>query len=194
MAFLTLVKHSSPKIVPSRPANEWELSDEGISRCAWLADKLTKADLSSLYSSPEPKARETAEIVGQKLGIETTVLEGLQENDRTGFPYIDNETEWKQRFRDFFEKPTQRVIGDESANEALSRFSQAVSQIVERHPQQNIGIVAHGTVISLFTAHYNGVSPFEIWDSLNPLPAFVSVRVPGYEIEIAPRGFPKQRN
>lgn len=124
--------------------------------------------------------------------IQSSSLGDLQENDRTGFPYFDDETEWKRRFRDFFDQPTQRSIGKESANEALDRFSAAILRIVGAHPGENLGVIAHGTVISLFAAHQNNeIAPFAVWEALNPLPAYMSFHVPGYKTEIAPRGFRK---
>ena len=159
-------------------------------RCEWLARQLETQSLAILYSSPEAKARQTGEIVGRKLGVNSLVFEGLQENDRTGFRFFENEVEWKRRFKDFFQQPTQRLIGNESANEALARFSEAVFRIVSRHSGQNIGIVAHGTVISLFAAHHGDAAPFQIWDSLNPLPAFLALRLPGYTLELGPTAFP----
>lgn len=190
MTRLVLVKHSKPEITPSRPANEWALSKDGESRCGWLVEELSGLGISTLYTSPEPKAQQTAEIVSKRLGIDATVCEGLHENDRTEFLYINNEAEWKQRLREFFAHPAQRLIGNESANESLARFSEAVSWIVALHANKNVGVVAHGTVISLFIANENNVSPFEIWESLNPLPAYLSVLIPSYEIEITPKGYP----
>ncbi|MGI9289235.1 MAG: histidine phosphatase family protein, partial [Pseudomonadales bacterium] len=111
-----------------------------------MADELAGLGVSVLYSSTETKAQQTAGIVSQRLRIDTTVVEDLHENDRTEFPYINDEDEWKRRFREFFAQPTQRLIGKESANEALARFSQAVIRIVDHHPDKIIGVVAHGTV------------------------------------------------
>ncbi len=191
MARLVLIKHSLPEMVQLRPAREWVLSQEGITRCAWLAGELSRLGVSVLYSSTETKARQTSEIAARQLGLVNTALQDLHENDRTGLSYIDSRDAFQQRFIEFFAEPTKRVIGNESADEACTRFSRALQSIVEDHPDEQVGVVAHGTVISLFTARHNRVSPFAIWQSLNPLPAYLSLHVPGYAIETAPRGYPK---
>ncbi len=191
MTRLVLIKHSLPEIVRSRPARDWILSNEGISRCVWLAEELARLGVSVLYSSTETRARQTAEITARRLGLVCTTLEDLRENDRTGLPYIDDSDAWQQRFAEFFARPARRVIGNESADEACERFARALQSIVEDHSHERVGVVAHGTVISLFTARHNRVSPFTVWQSLNPLPAYLSVGVPGYAIHTAPRGYPE---
>ncbi len=179
---LILVKHSMPEIDRASPAREWRLSSDGKARCAWLARELLEFRPTVLRSSGEPKAAQTAEIVGSILGIAAACVDGLHENDRTDFPYIHEKNEFEQRFRDYFNNPDARLIGRESANEALARFRDAVSRIVEEHPGETVCVVAHGTVISLFVARYNNVSPFAIWKSLDPLPAYITVALPNYKI------------
>jgi broad specificity phosphatase PhoE len=181
MSVLLLVKHSIPEIDPSIPARDWRLSSEGKRRCVWLARELAKFKPEFLCSSIERKARETAEAVGTHLGLASQCCDGLHENDRTDFPYIDDPAELEERFRAFFENPWRRLIGRETANDALARFNRALSDIVATRPSETICVVAHGTVISLFIARYNAVPAFEVWDSLSPLPAYIAVRLPGYE-------------
>lgn len=189
MPVMVLVKHSMPKIDPLIPARDWQLSNEGKHRCVWLTRELAKFQPSLLCSSVERKAKETADLVGNSLGLAPECIDGLQENDRTNFPYIDDATEFEQRFQAFFDNPMRRLIGHESASEALTRFGDAVSRIVAKRPGQGICIIAHGTVISLFVAQHNAVSGFDIWRSLSPLPAYIAVSLPGYECTEPVKGF-----
>lgn len=189
MPVMVLVKHSMPRIDPLVPARDWQLSIEGRRRCAWLARELARFQPAFLYSSAERKAQETADLVGNSLGLAPECIDGLQENDRTGFPFIDDPTELEQRFQAFFDNPTQRLIGNESANEALARFGEAISRIIEKQSSQSICVVAHGTVISLFVARHNAVSGFDVWRSLNPLPAYIAVNLPAYEYTELAKGF-----
>jgi broad specificity phosphatase PhoE len=59
-----LVKHSSPEIVENIPARRWNLSDEGKIRAQKLADKLVKYHPDVIFSSDEPKAQQTDDIIG----------------------------------------------------------------------------------------------------------------------------------
>lgn len=185
MTRLFLIKHSMPQIDPSRPALEWRLSEDGRNRCAWLAGQLAGQGLDAIVSSHERKAIETATLVGEALNIRPTVQDGLQENDRSAFPFIEDKTEWEQRFVEFFESAEEQVIGNESAAAALARFDAAVHTALEG-AVGNVAIVAHGTVISLFVSRYNRVDPFAMWKSLNPLPAFIELDVPGFNQDRPP--------
>ena len=188
MKKLVLIKHSLPEIDPSIDARDWRLSEEGRQRCVWLAGQLASAGLTSIVSSQEPKAAETAELLGEHLGLPVAVRQGLHENDRTGFPFIEARSAWEQRFVEFFASPSERLIGNESADDAFSRFDAAVRASVQQ-ASGNIAIVAHGTVISLFASRYNPMDVFELWQSLNPLPAFLVVDLAGYRLREPPLAF-----
>ncbi len=63
-ASLILVKHSAPLVDPATPVQDWPLSPEGRTRCAWLSDRLAALDVDVLYTSPQAKAWETVDRVG----------------------------------------------------------------------------------------------------------------------------------
>ena len=46
--------------------------------------------------------------------------------------------------------------------------------------EETIAIIAHGTVITLFAAQYNLVSPFELWQTLT-LPSFICMNSESFE-------------
>jgi broad specificity phosphatase PhoE len=52
---------------------------------------------------------------------------------------------------------------------------------VESHPNQNLAIVAHGTVISLFVSRLTNADPFLLWKRLG-LPSFVVLSLPDSQI------------
>jgi broad specificity phosphatase PhoE len=124
-----------------------------------------------LVSSEEPKAIETAQIVGERLRIETRTAPDLDEHRR---PFVDRPEEFERLMQRFFAEPDQRVFGDESANEALARFAAAVDAAVGAQGAGNPAIVAHGTVISLYAAPLFGVGAGALWQRLQ-MPSFVVV-------------------
>ncbi len=175
MPRLFLIKHSMPEIDPELESTHWQLSPEGKRRCAWLASELTGQNIAILYSSIETRAFQTAERVARNLHIPVRTVPGLQENDRTDFPFIPDVAEWQHQFRNFFNQPTEQVIGRESANEAGQRFATAIQGLTASYPDRDIAVVCHGTVLTLFTAMYNKIDPFELWQSLVPLPAYLAL-------------------
>lgn len=168
---LILIRHSLPDVVEGVPAHVWELSDEGRARVGKLAEKLSQYQLEVIGSSVEPKARETAEILCKTLGIDIVVMDGLHEHERESVALVSKE-EFQSLVRELFEKPDDFVFGNETAAQALVRFKKSVELMMKLYDGKHMAIVAHGTVISLFTAWLTGVDGYLFWEDLG-LPAFV---------------------
>lgn len=168
---LILVKHSLPEILEDVPAREWHLSEDGRERARELAGKLNRYQPGIIVSSVEPKARETAAILGENLGLEFHKVEGLHEQDRSRESY-HSKVKFQALVRELFDKPNQLVFGNETAHEALVRFRQAVEFVLNSYNDKTIVLVAHGTVISLYVSWLTGCDGYSLWKELG-LPAFV---------------------
>jgi len=168
---LILVKHSLPRVLEDIPAREWRLCDEGRDRTYALVEKLIVYRPDIVISSVEPKARETASILAEKLELEYQVVDGLHEHDRSGSPHYSTD-EFQKLVREFFERPSVLIFGRESADQALQRFRHTVNSILDLYRDQTIVIVAHGTVISLYISWLTGYDGYELWKELG-LPSFV---------------------
>lgn len=171
METLILVKHSLPELNPSAPANKWPLSSEGRTRALALGACLAAYRPGAIFTSPEPKASETAQVVGRRLGLGVTALEGLHEHERGSIGWVSRKA-LQSGVADFFRFPDRRVFGDESADEAHARFSAAVERASLAREAGTAMVVAHGTVIALFVSRLAQVAPFPLWQRLG-LPSFV---------------------
>jgi len=180
MKNLILVKHSLPEVVPKIPASEWVLSKPGQVRCLALAHRLEPYSPDIIISSIEPKAVETAQIIAAQINKPLDTAQGLHEHDRTGVDFLGRE-EFEARLNDFFKRPDQLVLGRETAHLALARFSKALSLVEIEHPDKNIVVVAHGTVITLFVQEFNALEAFAFWRNLD-LPSFVVLSWPGHKL------------
>jgi broad specificity phosphatase PhoE len=170
---LILIKHSLPGIREEIPASLWQLSEEGIRRAHLLAPQLARYGIQKVFSSQEPKAAETAEILAVDLKLPWQTLPNLHEHVRpidTNF----SQAAFEADVAAFFARPDELVFGSETADQAHERFRTAVIGILEESVGQNLAIVAHGTVISLFVARACGMEPFGLWKSLG-LPACVII-------------------
>lgn len=184
MRHLILVKHALPEIDPAIPSRRWRLGPEGRRRCAALAGRLAPYAPAAIVSSREPKAAETAELVAGRLRLVSEMVEGLQENDRTGLGYL-GDAEYEARFARFFAEPEALVVGRETAARAEERFATAVEGVIARHAAHgdtpvrggSLVIVAHGTVISLYVARHAGIAPYPFWRRLG-LPSFAVLALP----------------
>jgi broad specificity phosphatase PhoE len=172
---LILVKHSVPEIQNDRPARAWKLSPEGRLRAQLLSERMRSYPVEAVFSSVEPKAVETAQIIAAACDVELQVVEGLQEHDRSNVPYLAR-PEFESAVQQFFRQPDTLVFGRETADQAYERFSDAITSLLEKYKNQEIVIVAHGTVISLFVSRLTGTSAFLLWEKLG-LPSFVVIDI-----------------
>ncbi len=174
---LVLVRHSLPEFVTGVPASHWQLSEEGRRRSHRLADRLAAYDLAAVVTSAEPKAVETGQIVADSLDLSLETAPGLHEHERGVVRSTGDREAFQAQVSQLFERPDELVFGTETADQAHDRFAGAVAAVIERHPQGNLAIVAHGTVMALFVARATGLDPVPFWRSLG-LPAFAVLSLP----------------
>jgi broad specificity phosphatase PhoE len=185
---LILIKHSLPEMISALPARSWLLSETGRRRCKPLADMLAIHQPDVIITSVEPKALETGQIVASLLDKPCETAPGLHEHDRSNESFGTQE-QFQASVAEFFARPGKLVFGLETADQAHHRFSQALTGVLEQHPAQNVALVAHGTVITLFVARSVGLrfspalvgEPFAFWQRLG-LPSFVLLARPGFDI------------
>jgi len=168
---LILVKHAKPVVDPELSPSRWRLSDEGRESCGRLSAALRPFAPAAFFTSPQPKAMETAALVAPSFGTSAVPRDALREHDETGAPFFHTEAEFAQAIREFFARPNERVFGAESAQEALTRFTAEVEGLLSER-DGTVAVVSHGRVISLLVASRTQLDPFEIWQELT-LPSFV---------------------
>ena len=181
MSKLILIKHSLPEINPNIPASQWHLSELGRRRSELLADKLNEYALDVIMSSVEPKASETAQIMAHRLHKPFEIAEGLHEHERNRVPFGTVE-QFEKSVADFFVRPSELVFGEETADAARNRFSNAIARVIEKFPRQTIAIVAHGTVITLYVSCLANLEPFIFWKRLG-LPSMIVLSLPDLQVE-----------
>ncbi|HKW21075.1 MAG TPA: histidine phosphatase family protein, partial [Ktedonobacterales bacterium] len=134
----------------------------------------------AIITSDELKAQQTAQPLADRLGMTVEVAPGLHEHDRRTADFLDDET-FQATMARFFAEPGSLVFGEETANHALARFSRAVEDALARHPEGDIAIFTHGTVMSLFVAAHSIIKPMDFWWHLH-LPAWVIFSVPDFTL------------
>ena len=109
------------------------LSDYGRRQARRLAEELEGEELEAIYSSDLARARETAEIVGEWLGLPTLLDPDLREKDWGTWEG------WDAVERDLVE-----FVG-ESTEAHQERMLRALRRIAERHPGDGrVLVVTHG--------------------------------------------------
>jgi broad specificity phosphatase PhoE len=161
-------------------ADQWRLSPKGKELCEPLAKKLSVYAPVVIFSSPEAKAIETAECIAAQFDDPIVIRSGLEEHHRRKVGFL-SEDKFRQLVADFFAHPGELRFGEETAEQAHNRFAQAIDEILSAAKSNNIIVVSHGSVISLFVGRRNGLDPHVLWRQLE-LPSFVILTVPAFRL------------
>ena len=108
------------------------LSDYGREQARRLAAELAGEEFDAVYASDLARARETAEILGARLGLPVVVDADLREKNWGTWEGLTS----VERDRVVFE--------GESAEEHAARMLGALRRIAEHHPSGRVVVVTHG--------------------------------------------------
>lgn len=179
---LILIRHSISQPQPGLSAHQWALTDEGRLKCVKLAERLHPYALRQIYSSDEPKAVNTAELLRQNLDLPLVQIDTeLCETRRATAPYYDSPQAFQAAIHAAMLQSDQLLYGEETFQNARERFSTALHRIIDQHPDQTVGVVSHGTVLSLFLAPLMKRDVFDLWQAWT-MPAFVVLSTPDLNV------------
>ncbi len=111
--------------------------------------------MTSLWSSAERKALDTAEILSERLELAVQIRADLGENDRSSTGYLPME-EFDRTADLFFADPDSSVRGWTPARLEQTRIVKAVSAVAGLDPSGVPLVVSHGAVGALLLAHLAG--------------------------------------
>ncbi|MBX3082005.1 MAG: histidine phosphatase family protein [Anaerolineae bacterium] len=174
MTSLILVRHAETQRVAGVNAHDWQLTEAARERCLILAQRLSAFDVGAVVSSPEAKAIQTARPIAERCGVEIEMLAGLREHDRRNVPYVGDDADFKATIRRVFEQPSQLIYGNETADQAHQRFAEAVRQALAAHPERDLVLVTHATVLTLYISRLATLDPFDFWARLG-MPAYIVI-------------------
>jgi broad specificity phosphatase PhoE len=138
------------------------LGENGVAEARRLAERLRHGpQIDHLYASDMQRARDTAALVAEALGLPLIVdpiwrerrvgeWEGLTTDEIAArYPEL-----WAARLRGPLEAP-----GGESLAEIAERATRACAGLLERHSGESVAIVSHGGMILACLVHLLGLGP-----------------------------------
>jgi broad specificity phosphatase PhoE len=134
------------------------LNEAGRRQAAELAERLADDGITAIYASDLTRARETADVVGDRLGLLVVEDRALREIDVGSWSGLTR-AEVSERFPEGFARWLDGEIGhDGETREALSdRVVRAVTAIAARHEDgDTVLVVTHGGVIRALRRHASG--------------------------------------
>lgn len=170
---IILVRHAQTNINPEVNSTQWILSDNGRQAAVSLAGNAIFEGTEAIYSSLQPKAIETAEIIGDALKLPVGKEEELAELSSVTNGFIDDYAGTVHRL---YTGEIQNINGGETLDQALSRFNRAIGVVATRHARADkIVIVSHANVLSLFSAQYSEMKAIDLHNSITMPDAAVLV-------------------
>lgn len=146
------------------------LDDVGREQARRLAARLqgNGTAMVALYTSPFRRARETAEIIGEALGLPAVPDDRLKERDvgaLMGLTWAQIEERYPDVVRRWTEADESLEIpGEEDVKLFRARVSAVFDEIVTRHGDEPVGVVSHGGTLGTYLNHLIGLpsrfSPF----------------------------------
>jgi broad specificity phosphatase PhoE len=136
------------------------LNDTGREQARALATELAGNGIDLIYTSDLARARETAEIVGARLGLDVVALRELREIDVGEWEGL-TWPEIEERFPEGARKWHEHGYGWESGetyDELGKRIVEALRRIAGKNPGRRILIVGHGGTVRATRAFIEGVS------------------------------------
>lgn len=147
------------------------LNDEGVRHARNLARALQKFPIRAVYSSPLPRAMQTAEAVGHTLSMPVIPLDDLMEMDLGRLDGLTNQ-EMRRQFPDLIDlwrkdPSSVQMPGGESLKDAQQRAWRTLEEIRRKTPEGCTVAVTHNFVIGVIVLRALGL----------PLSAFQRIRI-----------------
>lgn len=156
---LFLVRHGWPLQTPGVAAEHWELDPAGFDDVWALRDRLPAG--ATWYSSPEPKAQQTAQLLTDG---DVGVVDGLREHVRGSAWVEDFEATVEQAFA---EPSIPAYEGWEPLEACRDRVTKTVTGILAAHAGEDVVLVGHGTAWTVLASELTGLPPdLTRWRSL----------------------------
>jgi probable phosphoglycerate mutase len=170
---LLLIRHGRSTWNAERRWQGWAdppLDDVGREQAHRLAGRLREDGeaLVALYTSPLRRAQETAEIIGETMGLPVIPDERLKERDAgdiTGLTWAQIGELYPDIVQGFAEaNESIEVPGEEEVELFRARVVAVFGEVVARHGEGPVGVVSHGGTLGTYLNHLIGLpsrfSPF----------------------------------
>ncbi len=138
-------------------AADTPLTEMGRQQARIVAGRLRGYPIRAIYSSDLLRAFETAQIIGDLLGLAPVIAEpALRESDIgawTGLTWAEISERYPAEVAAMVAGQEVRRGGGESYGELQARLAAAAEAIAARHPGETVLLVSHGAALRSLVAH-----------------------------------------
>lgn len=187
MTTLLLIRHGVTASTGSRLGGRTDtgLSDTGRQQAKEVGTRIAALPVRAIYASPLARTWQTAEIIGQAVGVSPTACEGLLEIDFGRWTDRPLKAVARTKMWPVIQAlPSLASFPDgETIRRAQLRAADAVEELVARHRRGMIVAVSHADVIKTLVAFYLSL-PLDAFQRLHVSPASVTI------LRLSPGGRP----
>ncbi|HLB28654.1 MAG TPA: histidine phosphatase family protein [Dehalococcoidia bacterium] len=140
---------------------DYPLSPQGAAQARRLAEALRVYAPQALYASPVRRALETAQVVGEALGLEIQIAPGVAEYDFGELAGLTREEILERapeleglRDRQGRFPP---MPGEEGREQFRRRVCDALWGLAQKHPQETVAVASHAGPIAVFCLEVLGL-------------------------------------
>ena len=143
------------------------LSDTGRKQARFLAERFPVKQLDAIYTSDLDRAKETAECVGEKLGVSVRPEKAFRElsfGDWEGLTYQEISSRWPKEAEKLFTAPDELVIPHgETFQELQKRALDKIQLLYKNHIDQTVAVFAHGAINKTILAGLMHIPLHYLW-------------------------------
>jgi probable phosphoglycerate mutase len=164
---MLLLRHGKAQAAPGAPYREATLTETGRRQAAAVAKSLQQSPPTAVFSSPSPRAAQTAEIICGSLSLPYRTDPRLEEFRFGSFDDPKKTIETLQAERsDLLIWPYDfRIVPDaETLEEFATRVAAVLQEIAQRHVYQQVLVVAHAGTLDAAIRWAVGLLPKSNWE------------------------------
>lgn len=150
-------------VISCDPNNSSHLTEKGREQAGIAGDNLKKEKIDIIFSSPFARTKETAEIIAQKLGINSADIKKDNRIGELNGGTFDGKvvSEYINYFSSFEERFTKKTPQGENYSDIKKRATDFIYDIEKGYAGKNILIVTHDSPAWLLFAGAFGMNPKE---------------------------------
>jgi broad specificity phosphatase PhoE len=175
----TFLRHAETIKDPNKPAPEWDLTPDALEKINQYISEGKFDKITKIYSSTEPKAVATGKPISTFLDLPILEMEEFVELKREK-KFLTDEEFLDQKKRELTNLDHVEN-GVESGNTGIERFESGIQKLEDMYTGENILIITHGTIMTLYLAKINNDNE-NIFENFNKLKFCELVEIINYKV------------
>lgn len=158
---IVFLRHFKTKIDKDKPVSEWGLDEDGKKAMEELLNQYDFNKIDSIISSPEPKAKITANAISDKFSKSVEIEDLIAEVDRSKAGFVEGD--YKEVVKRYFNSDNFEYHW-ESLEDVRYRIKNAVSNILSKEGTPLV--ISHGMYLSIMLTPCLDKDIIEFWNEL----------------------------